>query len=89
MANPRDDYDAVPMRPVTDEEIEALTIINLDDCPSCEAAIKHTVHCPTPETHNWGCGCPSDVIRARGEALDRILDVEAGLQQILDRGKEA
>ena len=30
------------------------------DCPSCEAGIVHTEHCPTPETHNWGCGCPTD-----------------------------
>ncbi|MGW6288902.1 hypothetical protein [Streptomyces sp. NPDC055107] len=22
------------------------------------------VPCPTPETHNWGCGCPSDVAAA-------------------------
>jgi hypothetical protein len=30
------------------------------DCPACGARIKHTVHCPTPESHNWGCGCPGD-----------------------------
>ncbi|MGW1938992.1 hypothetical protein [Streptomyces goshikiensis] len=30
------------------------------DCPACEAGIEHTEHCPTPETHNWGCGCPTD-----------------------------
>lgn len=30
------------------------------DCPSCEVGIEHTEHCPTPETHNWGCGCPTD-----------------------------
>ncbi|MEE4419580.1 hypothetical protein [Streptomyces bugieae] len=30
------------------------------DCPACEAGIPHTEHCPTPETHNWGCGCPTD-----------------------------
>lgn len=30
------------------------------DCPSCEAGIEHTEHCPTPETHNWGCGCLTD-----------------------------
>ncbi|WP_406225027.1 hypothetical protein [Streptomyces anulatus] len=23
-----------------------------------------TAPCPTPETHNWGCGCPSDVAAA-------------------------
>lgn len=31
MNAPHDDYDAVPMRPVTDEEIEALPVVNLDD----------------------------------------------------------
>lgn len=36
----------------------------LADCPSCEAGVEHTEHCPTPETHNWGCGCPSDVAAA-------------------------
>ncbi|MFD8545595.1 hypothetical protein [Streptomyces sp. NPDC059649] len=30
------------------------------DCPACEASIPHDEHCPTPETHNWGCGCPTD-----------------------------
>ena len=30
------------------------------DCPACDAGIVHTEHCPTPETHNWGCGCPTD-----------------------------
>lgn len=30
------------------------------DCPACDAGIEHTEHCPTPETHNWGCGCPTD-----------------------------
>ncbi|RXS84181.1 hypothetical protein EST92_11525 [Streptomyces sp. TM32] len=30
------------------------------DCLACEAGIPHTEHCPTPETHNWGCGCPTD-----------------------------
>lgn len=33
MNAPRDDYDAVPMRPVTDEEIEALPVVNIDDLP--------------------------------------------------------
>ncbi|MFG2400738.1 hypothetical protein [Streptomyces lydicus] len=33
------------------------------DCPACEAGIPHTEHCPTPETHNWGCGCPTDAMR--------------------------
>ena len=30
------------------------------DCPACDAGIEHTAHCPTPESHNWGCGCPTD-----------------------------
>ncbi|MFF8482366.1 hypothetical protein [Streptomyces antibioticus] len=34
------------------------------DCPACEAGIEHNVHCPTPESHNWGCGCPSDPVPA-------------------------
>lgn len=33
---------------------------HVDDCPGCEVGIEHTEHCPTPETHNWGCGCPTD-----------------------------
>jgi hypothetical protein len=32
----------------------------LADCPACEAGIEHDVHCPTPESHNAGCGCPTD-----------------------------
>ncbi|MFE7510137.1 hypothetical protein ACFU8I_02750 [Streptomyces sp. NPDC057540] len=30
------------------------------DCPACQVGIEHTAHCPSPETHNWGCGCPTD-----------------------------
>jgi hypothetical protein len=33
---------------------------DMADCPACEARFEHIVHCPTPETHNWGCGCPTD-----------------------------
>lgn len=33
---------------------------HVDDCPGCETAVDHDEHCPTPETHNWGCGCPTD-----------------------------
>ncbi|MGW4703741.1 hypothetical protein [Streptomyces sp. NPDC004285] len=33
---------------------------HIDDCPGCEVGIEHTEHCPSPETHNWGCGCPTD-----------------------------
>ncbi|MES9804948.1 hypothetical protein [Streptomyces cinereoruber] len=29
-------------------------------CVECELGTTHTVHCPSPETHNWGCGCPTD-----------------------------
>lgn len=29
-------------------------------CAACEAGIAHTEHCPTPESHNAGCGCPTD-----------------------------
>ncbi|GGJ87144.1 hypothetical protein GCM10011583_18370 [Streptomyces camponoticapitis] len=39
------------------------------DCPACEAGIEHTAHCPTPETHNAGCGCPSDTA-ASGDQPD-------------------
>jgi hypothetical protein len=37
------------------------------DCPACEAGIAHDEHCPTPETHNWGCGCPADEHPAAGD----------------------
>lgn len=30
------------------------------DCPAYNVDTPHTEHCPTPETHNWGCGCPGD-----------------------------
>ena len=33
-------------------------------CHECETGAAHTEHCPTPETHNWGCGCPTDVAAA-------------------------
>ncbi|PVC73503.1 hypothetical protein [Streptomyces sp. CS081A] len=29
-------------------------------CVECELGTAHTAHCPSPDTHNWGCGCPSD-----------------------------
>ncbi|MFC7929144.1 hypothetical protein [Streptomyces cinereoruber] len=29
-------------------------------CVECELGTPHTEHCPSPETHNWGCGCPTD-----------------------------
>ncbi|MEE6264942.1 hypothetical protein V2E29_04675 [Streptomyces diastatochromogenes] len=40
------------------------------DCPACEVGIDHDVHCPTPESHNWGCGCPSDQIPRELAALE-------------------
>lgn len=38
------------------------------DCVECKAALErgettlnHSIgHCPYPESHNWGCGCPTD-----------------------------
>ncbi|MFH9248205.1 hypothetical protein ACH4LK_22585 [Streptomyces lydicus] len=54
------------------------------DCPACEAGIPHTEHCPTPETHNWGCGCPTDAMRrdTSGTVLDtdRTPDIPAAGQ---------
>ncbi|MGR3875753.1 hypothetical protein ACUXZZ_45290 (plasmid) [Streptomyces graminifolii] len=35
-------------------------LARMADCPACASGIEHTVHCPTPETHNAGCGCPTD-----------------------------
>ncbi|WP_109000813.1 hypothetical protein [Streptomyces rishiriensis] len=32
----------------------------LAGCASCEVGIEHDVHCPTPESHGWGCGCLTD-----------------------------
>ncbi|OQQ13022.1 hypothetical protein B0675_40095 [Streptomyces sp. M41(2017)] len=29
-------------------------------CQECEWGVEHTEHCPYPESHNWGCGCPTD-----------------------------
>lgn len=29
-------------------------------CVECELGTAHTEHCPSPETHNWGCGCLTD-----------------------------
>jgi hypothetical protein len=50
-------YPDVPLRPVTDQEIDALPIVDLD--------------------------------QQFLAMLDEVIDVEAGLQQILDRAKEA
>ncbi|WP_327377970.1 hypothetical protein OG393_30830 [Streptomyces sp. NBC_01216] len=47
-----------------------------EDCPACEVGIEHTEHCPTPETHNWGCGCPTDEM-ARQTTEPPAAEVEA------------
>ncbi|MFF4552754.1 hypothetical protein [Streptomyces sp. NPDC001422] len=36
----------------------------LAECQECEWGVEHTEHCPYPESHNWGCGCPTDVAAA-------------------------
>lgn len=33
---------------------------HVDDCPGCDDDTEPDEHCPTPETHNWGCGCATD-----------------------------
>lgn len=43
-----------------DEKDARLTAEGARDCPACEVGIEHDVHCPTPESHNWGCGCRTD-----------------------------
>ncbi|MBU8549768.1 hypothetical protein IMX12_13210 [Streptomyces sp. Babs14] len=43
------------LRRVADET--ATTETPARDCPACDAGIGHSEHCPTPETHKWGCGC--------------------------------
>ncbi|MFF8458885.1 hypothetical protein ACF06T_30620 [Streptomyces albidoflavus] len=46
-------------------ELEArLAEYESQGCPACDAGIEHAEHCPTPETHNAGCGCPSEVAAA-------------------------
>ncbi|MER7734133.1 hypothetical protein ABTX80_24900 [Streptomyces erythrochromogenes] len=42
----------------------------LRDCPSCEIGSEHDAHCPTPESHNWGCGCPTDAKPADDRRAD-------------------
>ncbi|MEU6168058.1 hypothetical protein [Streptomyces tanashiensis] len=49
----------------------------IDDCPGCEVGIEHTEHCPTPETHNWGCGCPTDQAPAVGQPAEAQATDEA------------
>lgn len=43
------------------------------DCPACDAGIPHDEHCPTPETHNWGCGCLTDEA-PREQEIERLRD---------------
>lgn len=38
----------------------------LAGCQECASGLEHNTHCPTPETHNWGCGCPTDPVPADG-----------------------
>lgn len=38
----------------------------LAGCQECASGVEHSTHCPTPETHNWGCGCPTDPVPADG-----------------------
>ncbi|MFE9337725.1 hypothetical protein [Streptomyces sp. NPDC007063] len=50
-----------PVSPCPPEvESEAQTGAQDRDCPACDAGLDHDEHCPTPETHNWGCGCATD-----------------------------
>lgn len=49
-------------------------------CPNCDG-IEHTEHCPTPETHNWGCGCPTDQLPGR-----RRQEAETILHDAMDEG---
>jgi hypothetical protein len=60
--------------PVQRRLIRETTRYVVDDCPACDAGIEHTEHCPTPETHNWGCGCPGDQA-PRQAAADLAEDV--------------
>ncbi|MFE7727454.1 hypothetical protein ACFU5D_16865 [Streptomyces anthocyanicus] len=46
------------LRRVADET--AATETQARDCPACDAGIGHSEHCPTPETHKWGCGCHAE-----------------------------
>jgi hypothetical protein len=65
----RDDKTPVQRRIVRETTTYAIEA-PVADCPSCEVGIEHTVHCPTPETHNWGCGCPTDETPAAARRED-------------------
>lgn len=54
-------------------------LARMADCPACAAGIEHQEHCPTPETHNAGCGCPpygagvtERVERGRAQLVDAM-----------------
>ncbi|UPZ27698.1 hypothetical protein MUK60_07600 [Streptomyces sp. LRE541] len=46
----------------------------LAGCQECASGLEHDVHCPRPESHNWGCGCPSDVAAAVASCPGREMD---------------
>lgn len=55
---------------------------NAGECYSCDCAAYRPAPaaplppadpCPTPESHNWGCGCPSDVAAAIASCPGREL----------------
>jgi hypothetical protein len=46
----------------------------LAGCQECASGLEHSTHCPTPESHNWGCGCQSDVAAAIASCPGRELD---------------
>lgn len=41
----------------------------------------NSINCPTPESHNWGCGCPTDRLPARSQQ-----EAEAILHEAMDHG---
>lgn len=58
----------------------------------------NSIDCPTPESHNWGCGCPTDRLPARNrqeaeailhEAMDHGVYDAAVRQKLIDRLTEA
>ncbi|MFE9382339.1 hypothetical protein ACFYMO_03745 [Streptomyces sp. NPDC007025] len=58
---PQDGPTGVPATPsLADTENAPQAGAQDRDCPACDAGLDHTEHCPTPETHNWGCGCATD-----------------------------
>ncbi|MBQ1122612.1 hypothetical protein [Streptomyces sp. B15] len=64
----------------------------LISCPACLAGVEHVapgVHCPTPETHNAGCGCPTAQApgAVEAEARARALDAVSQLGEALASAK--